>query len=172
MVRYVRQRDTFRCGPIAILNALKWAGAPVTAALLPEITAVAGCVYPEGTQPKDFAPALRAFGEKYFSVGTVPLPSIRAIENCLREEDRAVLVNYGWFNRDAGNALTGHYTLFTGVSARGQRFTAVNFSRGAGGSAQGTTSTVSRAKMREFLHHRKDPEESRWYPGSWFLTKK
>lgn len=30
MPRYCKQRDWFRCGPLAILNALKWAGHKVT----------------------------------------------------------------------------------------------------------------------------------------------
>jgi len=30
MIRYLKQRDEFSCGPIAVINALKWAGLKVT----------------------------------------------------------------------------------------------------------------------------------------------
>lgn len=30
-IRYVRQRNQYSCGPVAVLNAMKWAGMPVTA---------------------------------------------------------------------------------------------------------------------------------------------
>jgi len=64
MVRYARQRDGFRCVPVAMLNILKWAGykeffqQPVSIKLVPGLLSSLCLTTREGTYSSDFGIAL------------------------------------------------------------------------------------------------------------------
>lgn len=60
MTRYCRQRDKFRCGPIALLNTMKWVGLPnVTYQDVFRISKMCGCTPPWGTEPSKLTTAAR-----------------------------------------------------------------------------------------------------------------
>jgi hypothetical protein len=62
--RYIGQRDHFRCGPIAVLNAFKWLGCPLTRADLPKISKL--CRTEKiGTYQHKVAQALHALCDRF-----------------------------------------------------------------------------------------------------------
>jgi len=63
-VRYVKQpRDTYICGPVAVINALKWAGSNTTLKDLKKVKNV--CEYNLGVKSGDVSRALRKLGRPY-----------------------------------------------------------------------------------------------------------
>jgi hypothetical protein len=61
MPRYIRQRDNYSCGPVALLNALKWAGATkgTSYATLPSWRDICGTTRHNGTTFTDLFRAAR-----------------------------------------------------------------------------------------------------------------
>ena len=69
MTRFCKQRDGYSCGPVAILNAIKWTGSDwFTYRMLPAITQVCNTTR-EGTYDKDMDAGLRYMQSiEYFSI--------------------------------------------------------------------------------------------------------
>jgi hypothetical protein len=128
MPRYVQQRDEFRCGPVAILNALKWSGRSVTAKLIPRLCKEVSCSQ-SGTQPLNFTLGLIRRGKKSFTVRRDNHPSLANIENRLRNGGAVILVY--WYHKEKktrkSREFEGHLTLITGVSKSGKTFRVVNY---------------------------------------------
>ncbi len=165
MSRYVRQRDQFRCGPIAILNALKWAGSDATAELLPRLSRETKCDphYP-GTWKTDLAMTLRKRGKKYFSVRQDGHPSMKKIEKCLRRGESVLICFLCPGSRAKYGEWGGHYSLIVGVSDSGSSFMAVNRVTGE------KPGFLRRRSLRNDLCRRK--HDGTWYPTVWYLRKK
>ena len=113
MIRYVRQQDAYRCGPISILNALKWAGRDVTYKKdLARISRSCKCIYPNGTTRGCFDRCLRIEGRGHLGIVKKMSFSIRDIDNHL-EDGGAALINHAW--RDESGDLSGHYCLLSRI---------------------------------------------------------
>lgn len=164
MPRYVRQRDRFRCGPVAILNALKWAGSDATARLLPKLSRETKCDphYP-GTWKEDLAVILRKRGKKYFSIRQDSRSSLKKIEECLRDGGSVLLCFLCPGTRDR-DGWDGHYSFITGVSNSGSSFMVVNRVTGE------RPGLLRRRSLRNDLLRRK--HDGTWYPTVWYLKKK
>src|SRR3989344_6696712 len=168
MTRYAKQpRGSSVCGPIAILNALKWAGARATLrAHLKEIVEEAGCNQEtEGTLLTAFESALRHFGKEQFRVRTVfPWPGIETLEAFLRNSEHAVITGFRW--RDKEPLTSGeHYAFITGVSKTGRTFFSVNY-----GDNYPTVAHVRREEILEDHRISKDEWDGS-FPHLWFLEK-
>ena len=165
MIRYVRQRDRFRCGPIAILNALKWSGSNATARLIPKISQESKCNpnYP-GTWKTDLDVTLRTSGQKYFTVRQYGHPSLKKVEECLRAGGSVIICFLCPGTQDKYGKWGGHYTLLVGVSQSGFSFTAINRVSGDG------PRLLRRRSLRNDLCRRK--HDGTWYPTAWYLRKK
>ena len=125
MPRYVQQRDTFRCGPFAILNALKWAGSNATAQLLPGLCKELGCLSRDnGTYDPNLHQALLKMGKESFTVRRDTSTSLVKIEKRLRA-GMAVIVSFAYDNKE-GKRIA-HYALIVGVSKTGKTFYGVNY---------------------------------------------
>jgi len=168
VTRYAKQpRGSSICGPIAILNALKWAGAQATLRKdLKEIIKKTGCNRGEyGTMLTAFEVALRHFGKEWFRVTVkYPWPGIETLETFLRNPEHAVITVFRW--RDKKSLTSGeHYAFITGVSKTGRTFFSVNY----GDNYQ----TVAHVRREEILEdHRISKDE--WggiFPHLWFLEK-
>jgi len=170
MTRYAKQpRGSSVCGPIAILNALKWAGARATLrAHLKEIVEEAGCNQEtEGTLLTAFESALRHFGKEQLRVRTVfPWPGIETLEAFLRNSEHAVITGFRWKNKKTGKSDV-HHALIVGVSKTGKTLLCVNYDEGK--------TTVARVRRKEFLldhAQRKDAGDLGGVsPCLWFLEK-
>jgi hypothetical protein len=162
MTRYLRQRDTYSCGPIAILNALKWAGASKTGKSIRTLRKDAKCNYPDGTYSVDFNRALRKKGKRFFSTKWVA-SSLTKVVAQLRAGN-AVLLSFtlsDWYRLDGDRAA--HYALLLPTSKNEKKFRVVNLWRSE------TVCVIQRRKLREMLKRRKSG--SGWYPRVWYLKK-
>jgi len=162
MPRYVRQRDQYRCGPIAILNALKWAGAKVSSSdYLDYLTALSVCgPSPRGTWHKTFDRALRVAGEDFYSVRRIYYPTLGEIESHL-QDGGAIVLNYYW-RIDKEDVSSRHFQLLVGMSASGD---IISVNRGG---KQPTLQRLTRETFKkDDLRFQRVDESYK----AWFLTK-
>ena len=162
MPRYVRQRDQYRCGPIAILNALKWAGARVSSSdYLDYLTELAVCgPSPRGTWHKTFDRALRVAGEDFYSVRRIYYPTLGEIEFHL-QDDGAIVLNYYW-RIDKEDVSSRHFQLLVGMNASGD---VLSVNRGG---KQPTLQRLTRETFKtDDLRFQRVDESYK----AWFLTK-
>ena len=102
--RYIKQRDQYRCGPVAVINTLKFLGVSITYKSLPIIQELCKCANPHGTDRYDFENALKKLGVKFE----------RRVRPTLKDIDRhinkggAILMDYYLGYED------GHYALCIG----------------------------------------------------------
>ncbi len=159
--RYTKQRDKFRCGPIAILNALRWVGVSIPyKELLPSLERLCECVAPDGTRHAAFDRTLREVGKDIFTVRRVHHPSLAQIEEHLREGGHIIL-NYRWTHAGMDRR---HFESLVEVSLSGRSFYVVN------GSLRGPAlRKVTRTRFKEYdlRFQRVDPSFK-----AWFLTKR
>jgi hypothetical protein len=109
MTRYIKQNDKFSCGPVALINAAKWAGSEEKVETLREyFMSECECVFP-GTELGSFKRTINKV--KHFKIHSVcRQPSIG-------------LLNY---NLDAGRVailrikseMGGHYSLCTRYTSK------------------------------------------------------
>lgn len=129
---YVRQHDNFRCGPIAIINAAKWAGFPCTyKENVKHLDRVMNCVSPTGSKPATIIPALRTIVEKDFlSVNRQwikrPKMFLRRLRKHL-DSGGSAIINMRW--TDEEDQARGHYFLVdTYIDIGGQiEFSSINY---------------------------------------------
>lgn len=119
-MRYVAQPDDYSCGPIAILNALKWAG--LDASLresLPFLQFGCRTIDPEtphdlesnGTTDTDFDRVLRYVLKGKFRVRRKKHPKLSDIENhCMG--GGAVALSYYW---NEGGEFGDHFCFISGM---------------------------------------------------------
>jgi len=163
MPRYTKQRDTFRCGPIAILNSIKWTGieAPYSQ-FVPIISRLSRCEPPEGTSHGFFDQALRIVGQKCpkpFQVRRINQPYLFQIEDHLRA-DGAVILNYYW-RQEYLDAR--HFLLITGLSPSGQTLYTVN------GHREGRA--LRAVRRQTFVNHHLRFQRVDESFKAWFLTR-
>ena len=116
MSKYVRQQTDSSCGPIAILNAIKWS-VPETSAtykeLYPTITSWCKCDR-DGTAAIDFEKALRAMGEfrGEFTVVKVRTFDEERIWKHLRN-DGGLILGHWEIPQGGVSDPEGHYSFWT-----------------------------------------------------------
>lgn len=122
MIRYKKQTDKFRCGPVAILNALKWAG---IRADLKDISKKAKCrPFPYGTTIVDFHQAIFKL-EKFIKIRTTTNVSIGFIRDILTS-GKSLIYNYEYFDKE-DNRKYGHYFFIDSMSKTGKSLYLVNY---------------------------------------------
>lgn len=121
-MKYITQRDKFSCGPIAVINALKWQGFCITEKALPAVREMLDCIRVHGTDVPQFA----HFCESYR--WPMERPTLTKVNSILRDGD-AVVVNTR--NRDDRGRIgkEGHYYLITKRTPRS--FYCVNYGKPA-----------------------------------------
>ncbi len=163
MIRFVKQRDQYRCGPIAILNALKWAGARVSSSdYLDYLTELSVCgPSPRGTWHKTFDRALRVAGEDFYSTRRIYYPTLGEIESHL-QDGGAIVLNYYW-RIDKEKVSSRHFQFLVGISPSGDAFYSVNR-----GGKQPTLQRLTRETFKkDDLRFQRVDENYK----AWFLTK-
>jgi hypothetical protein len=110
----VKQTDQFRCGPVAILNAIKWSGGQATKKKdLPRITSECCCTYPRGTPPTNLMAAIKKY-RHHFKATIQYDPPKRKFDRHLENGNAAIL---DYFSRWDGE-YCGHYILVLGKDKR------------------------------------------------------
>jgi hypothetical protein len=119
---YIVQRDSYRCGPVAILNALRWAGADVTyKGMIGRLTQMCECKLPKGTKYRPFTKTLRKLGKEWFDIKLVVEPTLGVIEDALRAK-KAMIWN---FKHERGR----HYAMIVAMSETAKTFSVANYWR-------------------------------------------
>ena len=110
MARYTKQRDRYSCGPIAILNSLRWAGIDLS---YPEgikwLTSLSQCKKYYGSPHVFFNPALIEAGKGIYSVKRTNRPTLKEIETHLHNLG-AIVLSYSWRTEEKDGR---HYSLLT-----------------------------------------------------------
>ena len=171
MPRYVGQRDKYSCGPVVIMNAIKWAGGHATMKKdHKRLTKAVYCGFvgdQHGTHPLDLDPILRREGFGRFEVVRFFYPSIQEFEEHVRKDDCAAVISFNYINRSG--KFCGHYTLVIDVSFSGKTFTYVNESRGKLLVARLKRQTVVRFRRSTVIDDLKPSLTNS--PCAWFLAQ-
>lgn len=147
--RYCRQIGSSDCGPIAILNILKWAGLSVTLKeYLPYLNTVCR-IDNFGTPLHRFNAMILKLRKNRFQARYRKQPRLDQIEKHLAQGG-SVLIFYF-------NGQCYHFSLIIGSNENGSRFTMVNESYGK------TVSKVTRKTLKRFLRLGE--------PAAWLISK-
>lgn len=93
-IRYKKQHDKFRCAPIALLNAMKWAGAKVSYKdWIDYLCTLCNCSNSRGTAYNDLIKAVRACSKGLFSFKEVESPTLKEIRNHIKKGGAVVLLH-------------------------------------------------------------------------------
>lgn len=107
-VRFLRQRDQYSCGPIAILNALKWAGLQLTYKdNFKQIKKLCKTTASWGTTPENITNVLSKYTE-HLNFEIKALITLKDIERHLKKGG-AVILEY-WFKENL-DIYDGHYVF-------------------------------------------------------------
>jgi hypothetical protein len=118
LAKYIRQPDSYSCGPTAILNALKWAGLDVTLQEFPLLQFSCRTVDPDsndiedhGTLDHDFDRVLRWSGKKVLKVRRRKNPSFKDIYIHVKSGG-AICLGYFWREKKQGGE---HFCFISGM---------------------------------------------------------
>jgi uncharacterized protein YehS (DUF1456 family) len=137
MTRYVQQRDNTSCGPIAIINALKWANVKVTYKDLDKYVKKCRSHLKLGTWPRHLIGVLSR--EKHLKVVYYPTLNLKKIDNILKSNN-IVLVDYYYINK---KHKYGHWFMIE--SFTNKKYNCINLYK------RQTISYVSRSEMNKML---------------------
>lgn len=151
-MEYITQKDNYRCGPVAIFNALLWVGKDTACWSVDELTTLAKCAPPKGTKYRPFVKALREVGRDLFDVKVETEPTLKFIEQQL-VEGKALVWNFKC-------ARGRHYALIVDITSSGKTFKVANF---VGDS--GALTRVRRNTMKQYVE-----KKDRWQ-RIWTLSK-
>jgi hypothetical protein len=120
--KYLRQRDDFSCGPIALMNVLKWAGYNITYKDHTRFVKMCKCSK-TGTFSDAFDDALRRYTKLMVlpDDGPFPAPKIELVDECLAVGG---VVVFSYFYKYGGKTRISHLTVCIG--AQDGRYVFVN----------------------------------------------
>ena len=96
------------CGPVAIINALRWAGQKAPYSLSKsKIRKACKWNSGKGTRHTNFEKALRKFGGKYFSIRKKKRPTLKEMRKHL-SAGQAIVLSYAW---ESGGERSRHFSL-------------------------------------------------------------
>lgn len=170
MTKYVKQKDKYNCGPVAILNIAKWAGEKTSYKKeWKHLKTVCKSIPPFGTDSKDLSSAIKKRLGKYF-YEHMESPTLSKINLCL-DDGGAVIVKFSWWSKGEEIDLnqyayyikpaswTGHYVAIIGRTKNG--YLTCNF-----GSSVGTLYSWPKRSFRHYLGN-----DGCGKPDAWFFTK-
>lgn len=83
-MRFIKQRDTYGCGPVTVINALRWAGEKTPYNRYYEDLCKLCKTSPNGCSERAFDWVLREMGDEYYSTRRVTRPTLKQVETHLR----------------------------------------------------------------------------------------
>lgn len=120
-IRYVKQRDDYNCGPIAIVNVLKWAGLPLTYGSMHIFNQLMKTSLRRGTRRSEISSVLKLFKE-VISFRHKKEPTLDDIRNHLDKGGIAIVL-VRWM--EDGQSW-GHYFVVDEV-INGGIYSVINF---------------------------------------------
>ena len=122
-IKYVKQKDTYTCGPVALINVLRWAGQlKVNPKYLKAIKAICFTDKNQGTYSKEFDRAIKYF-RPIIKIKTKKKPDLKDIDNCV-DKGGIVVIGYVYKFHEIEQA---HFALIIGRTKT--RYILVNDSR-------------------------------------------
>lgn len=110
MARYAKQIDHFSCGPTAVINAIKWTGAPVSYRTMRKTVIEACQTQKDGTDPFELDRGVQEIFPSYGIIYRHLRGSCRGFPRHVRRGG-AVIIRFKWPRHDVG-----HYVLITNVT--------------------------------------------------------
>lgn len=157
-MRFIRQRDQYSCGPIAILNALKWTGISITyRSHFKKIKTLCKTTMNWGTTPENITKVLLDYSE-HLNFEIKELVTLKSIDKHLKAGG-ALILEY-WFNEDG--IYDGHYVFI--FQRDGHDFITVN-NMNAAPAAQPCTRQMLKSMLRckKYRHTGS--------PSAWLINK-
>lgn len=138
-MNYITQKDKYRCGPVAIFNALLWAGEKVVYEKdMRRLTRLCECTAPKGTNYRPFLNTLRKEGRGLFTTELVLRPSMTNFDEPL---ERGCALAWNMKGRRGR-----HYALI--VDRKNNFYDVANFLEGE------VITTLSRKQLKQFVDQR------------------
>ena len=161
--RYSKQYNYFSCGPIALLNALKWAGCNYS--LKNDLKRIKKLckLDNDGVLVSDFHSALKKESKNILKYKRYIKFSINNMISHLNNGG-SIILNYRFVFEDYGEEIR-HFTLITSI--RRNKFIAIN--NNIVNNKIKTTGTISYDKMKEMIKSYRKYKLP--FPTAWFLTK-
>lgn len=155
-MNYTQQQDEYSCGPVAIINACKWAKKNISYKHdFNKISKLCKCKYPDGTMPTNMNKTIKKYLNSELKIKYVQHPTLKQIDKHL-QKDGAIIFKY-LTNKVSDMEYKGHYALI--ISSNHKTFTYIN----------GNKKIVK--KLRKTL--KKDLRKRVYdFPSGWFLTTK
>lgn len=161
--RYSKQYNNFSCGPVAILNALKWAKRGYSVKKDLKRISKRCNLKNDGSFVRDFHNALKKESKGIFLYKRyTKFTANKMIEHLL--DGGAILLNYRFVYKDEGQEIR-HYTFIPGIKRN--RFIAINNT--IVGKKIKTFGTISYEKMKKMIKSYRRYKLP--FPTAWFLTK-
>jgi len=157
-IRYVKQRDHSSCGPVAIMNVLKWAGHIFSYQETIGLFQLA-CEWTPvtGTCHAPFDRALRGLAGRFnLRIRRVHGPRLGEVEKHLRSGG-IVVMNYYWRRKKEDNR---HFMVLSDVSESGKSFITINDHRKGPARRRDMRPTI---KKNVFRFQRTDPHFKAWF---------
>lgn len=122
-LKYFKQYDSFSCGPIALMNALVWAGYNITYDKDFERISRAMKMDEDGASTHNLNKAIRRYKKLYVlpEEGSFEGPSIKLIDEHLSLGGSFII---GYFLTRKGKVYRNHYTFCVGSC--GEQYTMIN----------------------------------------------
>jgi len=160
MPRYVKQKDKFRCGPVAIANAMKWSGENYSwTKNKDKLTKLCNCE--NGTYRSDLKRALKQIIGAVIKFRYSTAPTLRSIDEHLAKG--AVLLNLTRWDEDKrghpGWDKIGHPFLI--IDRTPHTYIVVSYHKD-----KNSVHRITRKTLNKDLH------ECRWMHEAYYLTKR
>ena len=161
--RYSKQYDYFSCGPIALLNAFKWAGCDYS--LKKDLKRIkrACKLEHDGVLVSDFHMALKKESKNILKYKRYIKFSVDDMISHLNKGG-AIVLNYRFVLEDYGREIR-HFTLITGIKRN--KFIVIN--NNIVKNKIKTIGTISYEKMKKMIKSYR--KYNLPFPTAWFLTK-
>lgn len=166
MIRYIKQRDKYNCGPVAVLNALKWAGKKVTyASDFKKIKEACKSGKKNGTYVTALTDALIKY--KLIRRRDYKSPATTKDIDTWLKKGNAVIVRYGWWKKSERKKVNqyatrlkkgkwiGHYVLISGHYVNSKWYVIHNVGR--------SWTVWSKRKLRHYLSNTGSGESDVWF---------
>jgi len=111
-LRYIKQRDKYACGPIAIMNVLKWAGAKITYnSHFKHIKKISNCGI-SGTDYDGIVKVVKSY-KKLFDVLECHFIYISDIDYYIKNRG-SIILEYYYKDLESFDGYSGHYVFISG----------------------------------------------------------
>jgi hypothetical protein len=161
--RYSKQYDYYSCGPIALLNALKWAGCNYSVKKDLDRIKKECKLQDDGVFVNDFHSAVKKESKDIFIYKRyTKFTTDKMIKHLLK--GGSILLNYRFVYEDYGEEIR-HYTFIPQVKRN--KFIAIN--NNIVNNKIKTVGTISYDRMKKMIKSYRKYKLS--FPTAWFLTK-